>query len=89
MLGLGAVEIGEPDLHERPYSVLETRLLSQLECALVALPGLLERGSLLQPIVAGDQMTLDLCADFLAGGQGCILRVDFSRRSHGSRCKST
>ena len=53
------LEVGEPDLHERPHGVLETRLARDRERLLVALARLLGRDALLQPVVAGDEKLLD------------------------------
>ncbi len=52
-------EIGEPDLHQRPHRLLEAGLPRHEECFLVALPYLLRRDALLQPVVARDEELLD------------------------------
>jgi hypothetical protein len=53
------LEVGEPDLDERPHGILEPGFASDLQGLLVALPRLLRRNSLLQPVVPGDEELLD------------------------------
>lgn len=55
-----AVEVREPDLHERPDLVLDPRLAREGEGVLVALPGLLRGDALLQAVVARDEELLNL-----------------------------
>ena len=54
------VEIGEPELDERPHRVLQPGLPRRLERGQVALPHLLRLDALLQPVVPRDQQPLDL-----------------------------
>jgi CheY-like chemotaxis protein len=61
-------EIGKPDLDERPDSVLDPRVASELERLLVALARFLDGNTLLQPVVAGHEQALDLRADLVARG---------------------
>ena len=61
------LEVGEPDLDERPHRVLEPRLARHRERLLVALARLLERDALLQPVVARDEQPLDLGPHLAAG----------------------
>jgi hypothetical protein len=60
---LQRVEIAEPHLDERTDLLLEAVLPREGERLLVALPGLLRRDSLLQPVVAGDEVLADLLSD--------------------------
>jgi CheY-like chemotaxis protein len=53
------VEIGKPDLHERPHRILEPRLTRNRERRLVALPHLGGIDALFQPVVARDEQLLD------------------------------
>jgi hypothetical protein len=53
------LEIGQPDLDERPDRVLETRLARGLERLLVALADFRRIDPLLQPVVAADEQLLD------------------------------
>ena len=53
------LEIREPDLDERPHRLLEAGLPRDGERLLVALPRLLGRHPLLEPVVAGDEQLLD------------------------------
>ena len=53
------LEVGEPDLHERPDGVLEPRLARGLERLLVALPHLCRVDALFQPVVARDEELVD------------------------------
>jgi preprotein translocase subunit SecG len=55
-----AFEVGEPDLHEGPYRILEAGFTGRREGLLVALAHLLRRDALLEPVVTGDQEPLDL-----------------------------
>jgi CheY-like chemotaxis protein len=55
-------EIGEPDLDERAYGVLESGRAGDLERLLVALAHLVQRDALLEPVVARQQQLLDLRA---------------------------
>ena len=53
------LEVGEPDLDQRPDALLEPGLLGYGERLLVALSGLLRIDSLLETIVTGDEKLLD------------------------------
>ena len=53
------LEVGEPELDERPHRLLEPGLARDRERLLVALPRLLRRDALLQPVVARDEQLLD------------------------------
>ena len=63
------LEIGEPELDERPDRLLEPGFARQLERRLVALAHLLRRDALLEPVVAGDEEMLDLRTGVLRGHQ--------------------
>jgi hypothetical protein len=56
------LQIGQPDLDERPDRVLEPRLVRDGERLLVRLPHLLVGDALFQAVVAGDEELLDTCA---------------------------
>jgi CheY-like chemotaxis protein len=60
------LEIGQAALDERPDRLLETGFAGKLECLLVAPAHLLGSDSLLQPVVAGDKVFLDLLASILS-----------------------
>jgi hypothetical protein len=60
---LQRVEIAEPHLDEWTHLLLEAVLPRECERLFVALPGLLRRDSLLQPVVAGDEVLADLLSD--------------------------
>src|SRR5262249_23006455 len=64
-----AVEVGEPDLHERPYRVLEPRLVRDAESLVVGLAHLLRSDTLLQPVVPGHEQFLDACTRVVAHGR--------------------
>src|SRR5206468_4037882 len=66
-------EVREPDLDERPDALLEPVLLRQPQCRLVALARLLRRHTLLQPIVARDEMLLNLLAGRVGHGRSVAL----------------
>src|SRR5262249_61714493 len=53
------LEVGEPDLDERPHAVLEAGLPRDGERLLVGLPDLRRVDALLQPVVTGDEQLLD------------------------------
>jgi CheY-like chemotaxis protein len=53
------LEIGDPDLDQRPDRILEARLACDLECLFVAFPGLCRIDALLEPIIPGNQQLLD------------------------------
>src|SRR5947209_17498736 len=53
------VEVGEPDLDERPDRLLEAGLSRRLERLLVALAGLRGVHALLQPVVPGHEKSLN------------------------------
>jgi hypothetical protein len=55
------LEVGEPDLDERPYRILETGLASQRKRLFVASAHLLRLDALFQPVVAGHEQLLDAC----------------------------
>jgi CheY-like chemotaxis protein len=59
------LEIGQAALDERPDRLLEARFPRQLERLLVAPAHLLGSDALLQPVVAGDQESLDLLTNAL------------------------
>ena len=56
------LEVGEPDLDQRPHRVLEARLASDGERLLVALARFRRAGALLQPVVPRDEQLLDALA---------------------------
>src|SRR5581483_8073119 len=56
------LEVGEPDLDQRPDARLEAVLARDRERPLVALPDLLDRHALLQPVVARHEQVVDLRA---------------------------
>src|SRR5581483_5960026 len=56
------LEVGEPDLDQRPDARLEAVLARDRERPLVALPDLLDRHALLQPVVARPEQVVDLRA---------------------------
>jgi hypothetical protein len=53
------LEIGEPDLDERPHPILQPRLDRDGERLLPALAGLVRAGALLQAVVPRDEEPLD------------------------------
>jgi hypothetical protein len=53
------LEVGEPDLDERPHALLEPCLARDRQRLLVALPDLLRRDALLQAVVAGEEQVVD------------------------------
>src|SRR6185369_4115223 len=59
------LEIGEPDLDERPDRILETRLAGHRESLLVGLSDLLVGDPLLEPVVPRHEQLLDsfACVD--------------------------
>ena len=57
---LQLIEIGQPDLDERPDRVFEAGLPGRLERGLVARAYLVEGHSLLEPVVPRDEQVLDL-----------------------------
>jgi hypothetical protein len=57
---LEPLEVRKPDLHERPHLLLETGITRYLERPLVALARLPRVDSLLEPVVARDEQSLDL-----------------------------
>jgi len=82
------VEIREPDLHERPDGLLEAGLARDRERLLVALARLSGRYALLQPVVAGDEQLLDLCARILVGHRRSLtgrIRVELRNGRPDSR----
>jgi hypothetical protein len=60
-------EIGEPDLDERAYLVLDPGLARELERLLVALPRLRRGDALLEPVVPRYEQALDLGPRLVAG----------------------
>ena len=60
------LEVGEPELDERPDGVLEPRFTCDRQRLLVALARLLRVDSLLEPVVARDQQSLDPLTDVVA-----------------------
>jgi preprotein translocase subunit SecG len=54
-----ALEIGEPELDQRPDARLEASLAGDRERLLVTLPRLRRRDALLEPVVAGHEQLLD------------------------------
>src|SRR6478736_4023703 len=59
------LEIGEPDLHQRPDRILEPGLARDYKSLLVALPNLRRIDPLLQPVVTCDEQLLDPLARVL------------------------
>jgi CheY-like chemotaxis protein len=66
------LEVGEPDLDERPDRLFDSCFAGELERLLIALPRLFGRDTLFEPVVAGDQQALDLGSNLvtapIAGG---------------------
>ena len=60
------LEVGQPDLDERADSLLEARFARDGERLLVALPGLAGIDSLLQPVVPGDEKSLNALTGIVA-----------------------
>jgi preprotein translocase subunit SecG len=54
-----ALQVGEPDLHQRPDARLEPRLAGDCERLLIALARLRGRDTLLEPVVAGHEQLLN------------------------------
>src|SRR5581483_1380884 len=57
------LEVGKPDLDERPDALLEPRLACERERLLVGRPDLLGGDALLQAVIARDEQLLDPLAD--------------------------
>jgi CheY-like chemotaxis protein len=62
------LEVGEPDLDERPDRLFDSCFAGELERLLVALPRLFGRDTLFEPVVAGDQQALDLGSNLVSRG---------------------
>ena len=58
-------EIGEPDLDQRPHGFLEAVLPGELQRLLVARADLLRGNPLLQPVVAGQEVVVNLAPGFV------------------------
>jgi len=56
------LEVGEPDLDERPHALLEAGLAGDRQRLLVALPDFLGGNALFEPVVAGQEQVVDLPA---------------------------
>ena len=89
---LQLIEIGQPDLDERPDRLLEAGLPGRLERCLVARAHLVEGHALLEPVVAGHEQVLDLRVRVVGlgvhrreGSAGTILRR-WSRSLLSPRC---
>ena len=70
------VEVGKPDLDERPHLVLEPGFARDGERLLVALPGLGRVDALLQAVVPGHEQLLDLHARVLPLHSRSVTRQD-------------
>src|SRR5262249_10286605 len=81
------LEVGEPDLDQRPHRVLDAGLARDRERLLVALPRLGGIDTLLEAVVARDEQPLDLRASLVAGWHGARLAQEgrwYHRRRDGA-----
>ena len=70
------VEVGQPDLDQRPHRLLEPRLERDRERLLVALARLRRIDALLQAVVAGDEQLLDPLARIVPLHNRSVTRQD-------------
>ena len=78
-----ALEVGEPDLDQRPDPLLDPGLPRERERLLVALAHLRRVDALLQPVVPGQDQLLDLSrvvARPTTAGSYCVARLGLDRR---------
>ena len=78
------LEVGEPDLDERPDPLLEPRLARRLERLLVTLPHLGRVDPLLEPVVSGHEQLLD--------PQACVFplhKLSVTRQIYVTNCTET